>query len=194
MRGIASVGVGLALVLLTCGTVGASTVLGLSIEDQARLSKWVVVGEVVSQKSIDHPEFGIETAVTLRVTDVLRGKLHREDTVVFHTRQGVVGTEISETPGEASFSVGQQTLVFIEEVDGRLYNLGLSMGVWNVHPGRAGATLLTRAITDGLEVVGEEAVESGPIDLREMFSRVADGERRADFDNPMLREAALVGR
>ena len=54
-----------AVFLLALGSLHASTVLGLTIEDQARLSKHVVVGVVVGQEGVDTPENGLETAVTL---------------------------------------------------------------------------------------------------------------------------------
>src|SRR5262245_49280925 len=110
----------------------ASTVLGLSIEDQARLSTYVVVGNVVAQEGVYDPDNGLETEVSLVVTHVLKGDTKAGATLVFHTRGGEVAGEVSEAIGEAVFKVGQRTLVFIEEVDGRPYLLGLSMGAWDV--------------------------------------------------------------
>jgi hypothetical protein len=180
-------------VALVAGSVTASTVIGLSVEDHARLSKLVVVGEVVSLRGIEHPDFGIETAVEIRVGDVLKGKVSAGDTVVFHTREGAVGDVVSEAQGEARFSIGQKVLLFIEDVDGRLYNVGLSTGVWNVQD-RAGDITFTRAITDGLEVVGDGALELGPIGLRDMTSRVTFAEAHPQFDEPMLNERLGGGR
>jgi hypothetical protein len=113
-------------------------VIGLSVEDQARLSTLVVAGKVTGQQGVDHPENGLETAVSLTVTDVLKGDVRRGDVVVFHTRSGRVGDELSEAIGEAKLQTGQEVLVFVEEVEGRRYNLGLSMGVWNLRPSAAG--------------------------------------------------------
>ena len=181
-------------VSLAASSVHASTVISLSIEDQARLSKLVVVGEVVRLKGIDHPEHGIETAVTLEVVDVLQGETAHGDTVVFHTREGEVDGVVSEAVGEVRFRLGQKALVFIEDVEGRLYNVGLSTGVWNVQERDGGVVGFTRALTDGLEVVGEEPLELGPIPYRDMSSRVAWASRHPQFDNPMLREQRAQGR
>ncbi len=186
MRPIRIVG-GVSLACLLATAAMASSVLGLSIEDQARLSKLVVVGEVLGQKGQIHSANGYETAVRLRVTDVLKGRVQVGQTVVFHTRGGEVDGVISQALGEAVFQVGQKYLVFIESVDGRLHNLGLSMGVWSVAES-GGRMSFTRALEDGLEVVGDAAVEHGPISLPGMASRVSLTERRPEFDHPLLRQ------
>ncbi len=169
----------------------ASSVVGLSVEDQARLSQFVVVGEVLNQHGVNHPVNGLETAVTLKVTDVLKGNARKGQVITFHTRSGQVDGEISEAMGEAVFHGGQKVLVFIESVDGRLYNLGLSMGVWNVNEDKTGATTFTRAVQDGLSVVGDAAVEMGPVSYGDMKGRVAYAGRNSRFDNEILR--AQVG-
>jgi hypothetical protein len=182
--------VALAIAALGTGLASASTVIGLSIEDQARLSTLVVAGEVASLAGVDHPQHGIEGVVTLRVTDVLKGNVRPGDTVVFHTRSGQAEEVISEAEGEATFAVGQRRLVFIESIEGRLYNLGLSMGVWSVVQS-GNRTVLTRALAGGLEVVGDVDIEYGPISLRDMARRVAWAVTHPEFDNPMLRDARL---
>ena len=181
------------LLLAAAGAASASTVLGLSIEDQVRLSDLVVLGEVVSLEGVVHPEQGIETAVTLKVSEALKGAARPGDLVVFHTRSGQVGDEISEAVGEAVFRVGQKTLVLVESIDGRLYNLGLSMGVWDVLESRGGRLSVARALQDGLNVVGDAAVEMGPLPLRDLARRVTFALDHTEFDEPMLRDAR-VGR
>jgi hypothetical protein len=186
--------VALGLVLGLTGAALASTVIGLSVEDQARLSQMVVVGEVVQQKGIDHPVNGIETEVTLRVTDVLKGSVRRGEAVTFTTRGGEVNGEISEAVGEAVLKTGQRVLVFIESVDGRLYNLGLSMGVWNAAMDATGGMSFTRALQDGLTIVGEKDVEHGPLAYDEMRARVLYAGRNPRFDNELLRSQRGQGR
>lgn len=181
-------------VLLPAHAIRASTVLGLSIEDQARLSRLVVVGEVVAQVGVDDPETGIESEVRLRVSHVLKGDAAPGDLVAFRTRGGEADGVVSIALGEAVFRTGQKALVFIEEVDGRLYNLGLSMGAWNVLEGPAGRMRFTRAVAEGLEVVGEEAVEYGPVSFAEMAARIEHAQRNPRFDHPALREAFVAGR
>jgi hypothetical protein len=184
----------IAALVLAAGAAQGSTVVGLSVEDQARLSEMVVVGEIVAQRGVDHGKNGIETAVTLRVTDVLKGDVRIGQAVVFHTRGGQVGSEISEAVGEAVFQSGQTSLVFIERVGGRLYNLGLSMGAWDVLDDGAGSRTVVRALQDGLVVIGGEAVERGPIAFDEMAVRVGSTKGNPRFDNEMLREAHGQGR
>jgi hypothetical protein len=185
--------VGLVLALAT-GVASASTVIGLSVEDQARLSQMVVVGEVLGQRGVNHGAAGLETAVTLKITEVLKGGVRPGQAVTFHTRGGELDGEISEAIGEAVFRSGEKVLVFIESVDGRLYNLGLSMGVWKQHEDSSGGTLFTRAVQDGLSIVGEKAVEYGPLSNEEMRSRVLYSARNPRFDNEVLRDQHGKGR
>lgn len=179
---------GAATCTFAAGIAAASSVVGLSIEDQARLSHLIVVGEVVSQRGIDHPIGGLETEVGLRVTHVLKGDARPGQLVLFHTRGGELDGVISEAVGEASFETGRKALVFIESVDGRLYNLGLSMGVWNVKEDGKGRPIFTRALQEGLEVVGDVAIDNGPIPFDDMTTRVAWAERHPRFDHEMLRQ------
>jgi hypothetical protein len=184
-----AVGWAAALVLAT-GLASASTVIGLSVEDQARLSKYVVVGRVIGQHGVEDPENGIETEVTLSVKTVLKGDARRGENLVFHTRSGDVGEESSQAIGEAEIKSGQTVLVFLEDIDGRLYNLGLSMGVWDVSKNRSGKVQYTRALREGLVVVGDVRVENGPIPAAAMRARVDASIGEPRFDHPMLRERA----
>jgi hypothetical protein len=177
-----------AVPLLAIGGVRASTVIGLSIEDQARLSKYVVMGEVLTQRGVDDDANGLETEVALRVRSVFKGDIGRGEMIVFHTRSGEVGLESSQAVGEAEFKTGQKTLVFIEYVDGRLYNLGLSMGVWDVQLDRKGKPRFTRALRDGLEIVGDVEIERGPIASTQMKRRIMQSILQPAFDNPLLRQ------
>ena len=175
------------------GVAMASTVIGLSLEDQARLATHVVLGEVVTLEGVDHPEFGLETAVTVRVARSLKGGVASGGTLTFHTRSGELDGEISTAIGEAVFRPGQRTLVFVESIDGRLYNIGLSYGVFDVREDARGRLSVVRAIEDGLDVVGEGPGD-GPFTVEEVAARVAYGQKNPRFDNPMVREALGEGR
>jgi hypothetical protein len=180
--------------LLAMGSLQASTVLGLTFEDQARLSKHVVVGVVVGQQGVDEPENGLETAVTLRVITALKGESRKGDALVFHTRSGELDGEISTAIGEAVLKTGQKVLVFVEEIDGRLYNLGLSYGVFRVNEDSRGRQSLVRALEDGLEVVDDAGVGHGPFTLEDIRTRVEYAKGHPRFDNPMVEETFGRGR
>jgi len=185
---------GVMVLLLAATAASASTVIGLSVEDQARLSQFVVVGQVVSQRGVMDETQGLESEVTLRITDVLKGQVRRGGELLFHTRGGALDGELSEAMGEAQLHPGQRVLVFVESVDGKLYNLGLSMGVWDLNEDRDGRQVFTRALQDGLTVIGDEEVEHGPLSYDEMRSRVDNAARHPRFDNEMLRSRAGQGR
>ena len=180
--------------LLAAAGAQASTVIGLSIEDQARLSKYVVIGEVASQEGVDDSENGLETAVTLKVAAVLKGDVHPGDSLVFHTRSGELDGESSTAIGEVVLHPGQRILVFVEEIDGRLYNIGLSYGVFNVSTDALGHVAFRRAIEDGLDVVSDSGTGDGPFTLDDVRTRVAYAGRHLRYDNPLVRDAYVGGR
>lgn len=179
---------------LWAGSTSASTVLGLTLEDQTRLSRHVVIGVVTGQQGVDHPENGLETAVTLRVQADLKGGLKPGSTLVFHTRSGELNGESSIAVGEAVFKTGQRALVFVEEVDGRLYNLGLSYGVFNATEDARGRQRFVRAVQDDLQVVDDAGVGPGPFSLEDLRTRVAWAERHPRFDNPTVEAVFGQGR
>ena len=186
------------LVVASCvfafGALNASSVIGLTVEDQARLSRYVVVGEVVAQRGVDDAENGLETEVTLRVTSTLKGAVRPGQALAFHTRSGEVDGEISTAIGEAELRTGQRILVFIEEIDGRLYNIGLSYGVFNVQENARGKVSVVRALQDGLEIVGGEEVGNGPFPIEDIRTRVGYAAKHPRFDNVMVRENLGEGR
>jgi hypothetical protein len=179
--------------LLAAGAVHASTVIGLTVEDQARLSRYVVVGEVVGQRGVDDVDNGIETEVTLRVTAALKGDVRPGQSLVFHTRSGEVDGEISTAIGEAVLRTGQRVLVFVEDIDGRLYNIGLSYGVFRVQENARGGASVVRALEDGLEIVGGEEI-GNTFALEDIRTRVGYAVKHPRFDSAIVRENFGEGR
>lgn len=181
-----------AATLAVTAPASASSVLNVSIEDHARLSKFVVVGRIVAQQGELDPANGVETAVSLKVVESFKGAARKGNTVVFHTRGGEFDGVLSQAVGDAVFKTGQTYLVFIEEIDGRLYNIGLSTGVWDIRAGKP--QTFVRAVQDGLHLVGDAEMENGPIPYQEMGARVRFTLTHPQFENAMLRETFGVRR
>ena len=116
------------------------------------------------------------------------------ETLVFHTRSGELDGEISTAIGEAVFQTGQTVLVFVEEIDGRLYNVGLSYGVFRASEDSRGRISLVRALEDGLEIVDDAGVGNGPFTIEDFRTRVGYAARRPEFDNSMVGETFGRGR
>ena len=180
--------------LFALGAVHASTVIGLTVEDQTRLSRYVVIGQIVAQKGVDHPLNGLETEVTLRVVSALKGDVKPGQAIAFHTRSGELNGEISTADGEAVLHTGQRILVFVEEIEGRLYNLGLSYGVFQVQENAKGRQSVVRDLQDGLEVVGEEEVGNGPFTIEDIQTRVSYANKHPRFDSAIVRDNFGEGR
>ena len=96
--------IGLAALLLAAVPAFASTVIGMSVEDHARLSKHVVLGTIVSQVGIDDAEMGIETEVTIKVRHDFKRQAAAGDLVTFHIRSGEIDGVISTAVPRPSFA------------------------------------------------------------------------------------------
>jgi hypothetical protein len=179
---------------LAAGSVSASTVLGLTVEDQARLSRYVVMGVVTAQQGVDHPENGLETAVTLRVLNSFKGGLRPGASLIFHTRSGELDGVSSVAVGETVLKTGQRVLVFVEDIDGRLYNLGLSYGVFNALEDVRGRQSFVRAVQDDLQIVDDAGVGMGPFSLEDMRTRISWAQKHPRFDNPNVEAVFGQGR
>jgi hypothetical protein len=174
--------------LVCAGTALASSVVALPITDQFRLSQHVVVGEVISQRTIDDAAFGVETQIELQVALSLKGGLTAGQSLSFFVRGGILDDQFYEAIGEAQFQTGRRALVFLEEIDGRLYVAGLSTGAWNLIE-QEGQWSFTRALQGGLEIVGE--LEPGPLSLPQLQSLARRAASNPRFESAWLREATI---
>lgn len=174
--------------LVCAGTALASSVVALPITDQFRLSQHVVVGEVISQRTIDDAALGVETQIELQVALSLKGGLTAGQNLSFFVRGGILDDQFYEAIGEAQFQTGRRALVFLEEIDGRLYVAGLSTGAWNLIE-QEGQWSFTRALQGGLEIVGE--LEPGPLSLPQLQSLARRAASDPRFESAWLREATI---
>lgn len=181
---------GVAMALGSAVSTPASSVIALPIADQFRASTHVVIGDVTAQRVIEDATLGVETEVTLEITLALKGLAQAGETLTFATRGGVIGDQFYEAIGEAQFETGRRVLVFLEEIEGRLYVAGLSTGAWNVVE-RANQMMFSRALQGGLEIVGE--LEAGPLSLPQMQAIAQRAQQNPQFESEFLRRA-MIGR
>lgn len=102
------------LVLLAASLAGATVLVALQMEDLARMSPVVLVGEVNSVESGWNPQkTQIHTRVLITPVEVLKGPADL-GTVKVKFLGGKAGDTVARLPGAPRFEVGEKVLVFLE--------------------------------------------------------------------------------
>jgi hypothetical protein len=128
--------------------------LALSLEDLTRKADMIVLGVPIEQQARrqGHGKV-IVTDVSVRVDDVLKGSAKPGQSVVATLLGGTLDGIALQVPGEASLTLGQRLLVFLQRTpaSGELHVVGMSQGVLAltqqgnstvVMPGGGGAALV----------------------------------------------------
>jgi hypothetical protein len=136
----------LALLALLGPATAHAYVPRLSFEEMARRSRLVVTGRVVDVRSYRAP-FGeagevMFTDVTVQIETVLRGTPASAE-VTIQVLGGRIGTAFQHCPESAAYEKGEKVLVFLREVNGKLWNTGWLQGKYALAP-------------DGVTVRGDE--------------------------------------
>lgn len=100
------------LVSLVAGTALATTVLDVPLDRMAKDSPVIVEGIVTGQTTRWTSERRIETLTTVEVTRAHKGTESSE--IVVWQSGGTIGDVTHAIPGDASFSKGEQVLLFLE--------------------------------------------------------------------------------
>ncbi len=119
---------------VTCsvGPALATMVRSASVEKMIDASHVIIVGRVVGQRAFRLDDGSILTGVAIRVEESLKGDLRQGARVEITAYGGELEGQRAVTLGEATYKKGERVLLQLEEIDGRLHTLGLSMGKWTV--------------------------------------------------------------
>ncbi len=163
---------------VTCsvGPALATMVRSASVEEMIDASRAIIVGRVVGQRAFRLDDGSILTSVAIRVEESLKGDLRRGQRVEISAYGGELEGGRAVTVGEASYRKGERVLLQLEEIDGRLHTIGLSMGKWNVVEDERGRRHITRNLS-GLGLVGGVKMTEGPIMLED-FRRLVEERSR----------------
>ncbi|MCA9610354.1 MAG: hypothetical protein KC619_32385, partial [Myxococcales bacterium] len=124
----------LALLILGVASSAAATVMvRATVEELTAESERVVLGTVVDATATDggpRGERGIFTRVEVAVEETWRGAPN--PSAVFWLHGGRVGNRAMHTHGQATFTVGERVVVFLDDAGGALFPTGMSQGKWFV--------------------------------------------------------------
>lgn len=183
----------------------ATTVRGLSLYEKAEVAQSVVRAEVLSvTPRWEREGHSVETLITLRVTDRLKGPL--EVGAKFELRQsgGRIGEFVHEIPGMSPFKVGEDVILFLEPYERFQVEIGIGIGKYGIEKDPSGALLVTHdprvalvyTQPDGRMQI-EEAQPMTPERLDKFLARVrsyTSGRRRPSApagDAPLLRPTLI---
>jgi hypothetical protein len=178
----------LALSLPLLGTAPqaeASVVRALSLQDLVERADHVVIAVPEEKQSRRHDDGRlIVTDVSLRVKRVLKGDAKVGGVLIATRLGGKLETIALQVPGEATFEIGAEVLVFLRGIgdpaDRQLRVVGMSQGVMLVErkgetpmvmPGGAHAALMQPSDSGRLEP-GEPAVRE-PTELELLLLRIS---------------------
>jgi hypothetical protein len=122
------------LTWLTVPAANATTMLSFQIEDMAKLSPIIIIGEVNQvYSSFNSDKTKIHTRALISPVEILKGPADL-GTVTVKTIGGQVGSKVASLPGAPKFEVGERVLVFLEpreDGDGYL-TLGFFQGKYKI--------------------------------------------------------------
>ena len=158
----------LVLALLGASVATATTVQKLSLQDLARKSDAIVVGEVEQTVSRwDDQGKEIYTYVTVRVTDQVKGRKNQKgqkgpETLTLRQLGGQVDKIASVVPGMPEFRKGEEVVLFLSQKDAAGYPwvVGLQQGKYSVVTDENGLKQVRNDV-DGLNLAGPGGLQAG---------------------------------
>ena len=159
--------------LLLVSPLGATTILGMNIDEVAQGAEIIFEGKVVEHNVRENDAGMIVTYVTFRIEELIKGE-YDEHLLELKFTGGRLGGQIMEVSGLRIPSPNEEGIYFVESVNRNLVNplLGWSQGhylIYEQNGVRRVSTVSERPVTD---VLSTQAV---PVALRRPAS-VIDGD------------------
>jgi len=125
-----------ALLMLAAPALSANVVVPAEFRDIVNESARIVRGRVTDVRAIDVPGRGIESVLTVAISSTVKGTV--EPFVYVRVPGGEIGRNRFVMVGAPTFTVGEHAVFFLKpEATGGWRPVGLSMGVYRVHPDAA---------------------------------------------------------
>ena len=159
--------------LLLVSPLGATTILGMNIDEVAQGAELIFEGEVVEHNVRENAAGMLVTYVTFRIEELIKGE-YDEPLLELKFTGGRLGRQIMEISGLRIPSPNEEGIYFVESVNRNLVNplLGWSQGHYLIYEEsgeRRVSTVNDRPVTDVL------STQSVPVALRNPVS-VIDGD------------------
>jgi len=159
--------------LLLVSPLGATTILGMNIDEVAQGAELIFEGKVIEHNIRENAAGMIVTYVTFKIEELIKGE-YEEPLLELKFTGGRLGGQIMEISGLRIPSPNEEGIYFVESVNRNLVNplLGWSQGHYLIYEEsgeRRVSTVNDRPVTDVL------STQSVPVALRRPVS-VIDGD------------------
>ncbi len=137
------------LLLAVCGTASATTMTQLDLAGLTARAESVVAGRVTEARAAwtaDHS--AIYTDVTILVDRALAGAAQPGQQVVVRREGGTVDGLAMKVYGAATFTKGEDVVVFVERRNGARYVVGMAQGKLSLYTDGSGARRLQRDLSE----------------------------------------------
>jgi len=157
----------LALIALLSSPARSTTMVMMSDEDLAITSDAIVAGTVTAVRAMRAPDGGVESYVTVRPDEVLKGYVPLGD-VTIRERGGRVGDVEQWLFGNPTYTVGESVITFLRvDAEGMLRTTQMALGKFSVvHDPTTQEAVAVRPIDDADVIVPGSALRSRPADDR----------------------------
>jgi hypothetical protein len=173
---------GVTFLVAAAGVAAATTMVPLDLKRLTERADRVVLATVEASEAHwtgDHD--AIYTDVTLRVTRVYKGAAQAGDAVVVRREGGTVDGIGMHVYGAATFTVGEEALVFVEKRGAASYVVGMAQGKLRVTTLADGKKQVAPSLAE-IHFVAATATPPGPRPLedveRDLARLVAQGARK----------------
>jgi hypothetical protein len=141
-------------------SVRATVMIPTDLTDVVSAATLIVRGRVVDTRAFTDIANGpVMTAVTLSVTETLKGRADR--VVTFRVHGGELGRYRQITIGAPTFAVGDDAFVFLKrDTGGALWTVGMGAGVYKVS-GAAEAPVVNAPVVAGVTATAGAKIERG---------------------------------
>ena len=123
----------LCALVLAAVPLSAHTVLPTAFPEVVAQAAWILRGRVTDVRVAKDPQSGVESIATVAVDHVLKGG--SSPFVSVHVPGGLVGRTRVVVSGAPTLRAGDQAVFFLKRAaDNGWHPIGLSMGIYRVHP------------------------------------------------------------
>lgn len=145
---------------LSAAVLHATLTIPTDLPDVTTLATVIVRGRVIDTRAFTEVANGpVTTAVTLSVSEVLKGSADR--TITFRAHGGELGRYRQVIVGAPTFAVGDDAYLFLKRAsDGALWTVGLGAGVYKVSTA-SGAAMVNPPLVAGVNATAGAQVARG---------------------------------
>jgi hypothetical protein len=114
-------------------SASATVVKAMTLEEKTQRSPVVVYATVERVESQwDVPDATIETLITVRVVECIKGDVNSGSRLIFRQGGGKIGELIQSAPGMSTYEPGEEVVLFLEPLGALFVELGIGIAKYGI--------------------------------------------------------------